>query len=63
MAWIIENIGSIIVIAVLLAIAALIVWGLVRRKKRGKSSCNCGGCNGNCGCCPMANIRKTEEEQ
>lgn len=61
MAWLTENIGSIVVLAALLAVAALIVFGIIRSRKKGKPSCGC-GCDGNCGSCPMANNGKTERK-
>jgi hypothetical protein len=48
-AFIIENLGTILVGVVLVAIIALIIAGTVRRKKRGQSACGC-GCSG----CPSA---------
>ena len=48
-AWIIENIATIIVSLILIAIVALIVVKLVSDKKKGKSSCG-----GNCAHCAMA---------
>ena len=50
--WICENIGTIAVGLVLLAVVILVVRIMVRDKKQGKSSCggNCAGCAG-CGCC------------
>ena len=47
MAWIIENIGSIAVCALLVALVAGIIVYKVRQKKQGKASCGCG-----CGSCP-----------
>lgn len=44
-----ENIGTIIVCAVLILIVALITINMVRNKKKGKSSCGCG-----CSNCPMS---------
>ncbi len=51
LAWIGENIATIIIGAVLAAMVTAIVIGMVRGKKKGKSSCGCG-----CGCagCPMS---------
>ncbi len=51
-AWIIENIATIIVSLILIAIVALIVVKLVSDKKKGKSSCggNCSLCAG-CSSC------------
>ena len=50
--WICENIGTIVVGLVLLAVVILIVRIMIRDKKQGKSSCggNCASC-GACGCC------------
>lgn len=49
LAWISENLATIIICVVLAAIVAAIIIYLVENKKRGKSSCGC-----NCGHCPMA---------
>ncbi len=47
--WILENIGTIVVCAVVVAVMALIIVRMVKNKKAGKSSCGC-----NCGNCPMS---------
>ena len=44
LAWIGENIATIIICAVLAAVVTAIVIGMVRGKKKGKSSCGCAGC-------------------
>ena len=49
LAWISANIGTIIICAVLLIIVAAIIIGLVKDKKKGKSSCGC-----HCDHCAMA---------
>lgn len=49
LAWIGENIETIIICAVLLAAVTLIVISMVSRKKKGKSSCGCG-----CANCPAS---------
>ena len=46
--WISANLSTILISIALLAIVVLIIRGLVRQKKQGKSSCG-----GNCGHCPM----------
>lgn len=50
--WIMENMATIIISAALLLVVAAIVSGMVRGKRKGKSSCGCGcaGCamNGAC---------------
>ena len=49
--WIADNIGTIIVCAVLIAIVSAIIISMVRKKRKGKSMvCNCGSCSG----CPMS---------
>ena len=53
--WLSENIGTIGVSLVLILIVALIIRGMIRDKKKGKSSCGC-----KCSHCPMsASCRKT----
>lgn len=50
--WIMENMGTIIVSAVLLAVVAAAIASMVHGRRKGKSSCGCGcaGCamNGAC---------------
>ena len=48
--WICENIGTIAVGLVLLAVVILIVRIMMRDKKQGKSSCggNCASCHQHC---------------
>lgn len=50
--WLSQNIGTIIVCAVIVAGCALLVWSLIRDKKKGKSLCggNCGSCSMGCHC-------------
>ncbi|MBP5491813.1 MAG: FeoB-associated Cys-rich membrane protein [Clostridiales bacterium] len=45
MNWILENLGTIVISAVLLLIVALVVFTMIRNKKRGKSTCGCGCAN------------------
>lgn len=49
LAWITENIGTILISAVLLLVVVLIIQKLVKDKKKGKSSCGC-----NCAHCAMS---------
>ncbi len=49
LAWIAENIGTILITAALVLIVALITRKLIKDKKKGKSSCGC-----NCAHCAMA---------
>ena len=45
-----QNIGTIIVLLILLAVVAAIIAGQVKAKKQGRSSCGCSGCP-NSGAC------------
>lgn len=49
LAWISENIATILICIALLAVVAAIVAKMVRDKKKGKSSCGCG-----CANCPVS---------
>ena len=49
--WIMNNIATIIICAVLIAIVTAIIVSMVKKKKQGKSMvCNCGSCKS----CPMS---------
>ena len=48
LAWLSKNIATIIICLVLAVIVALIIYNLVKDKKKGKSSCGC-----NCAHCAM----------
>ena len=53
-AWLAENLGTIVISVVLLAIVAAVVIYLIRQKKQGKHTCGCSGgcagCSGGCHC-------------
>ena len=49
MDWIVQNIGSIVVGAVLLLLVGVLIYGMRKDKKAGKSS-TCSSCAG----CPMS---------
>jgi hypothetical protein len=52
-AFLTENLGTIIVSLALLAVVALIIAGMVKKKKRGGSrgcGCSCSGCPGAAAC-------------
>lgn len=58
MNWLIENIGSIIVVAVLVSLASFIIVSNIKGKKKGKSGCGCG-----CSSCSMNGIcHKTDKK-
>lgn len=54
LAWIMENMATIIISAVLIIVVGASIASMVRSKKRGKSSCGCGcaGCAMNGACHP-----------
>ena len=45
--WLMENMATIIISAVLLLVVAAVIAGMARGKKKGKSACGCG-----CASCP-----------
>ena len=45
LAWISENIATILICIGLICIVTAIIVGMVRGKKKGKSSCGCGCAN------------------
>ncbi|MGN0492883.1 MAG: FeoB-associated Cys-rich membrane protein [Acutalibacteraceae bacterium] len=49
LAWLTDNIATIIICAVLIAVVAAIIVSMVRNKKKGKSACGCW-----CSDCPMS---------
>lgn len=51
-----ENIATIAVLFVVAAIVGLVIFKLVRDKKRGKPSCSC-----RCGGCPMRDTCHSKE--
>lgn len=46
--WFTENLGTILISAALIAAVAAVIAGMLRDKKKGKSSCGCG-----CSSCTM----------
>ena len=55
LAWLSANCVNILLILAVTAMVFLIVRGMVRDKKAGKSSCggSCSSCGGSCAGCPM----------
>lgn len=49
--WLMENMATIIISAVLVLMAALSIASMVRSKRKGKSSCGCG-----CAGCPAGSM-------
>ena len=57
--WITENLGNIIVSAVLIATVAFVIFRMIKNKRNGLSSCGC-----NCsGCSMSADCRKVEKNK
>ena len=50
-AWLVDNLATIIICLVLLVIVGLIVRSMIINKKKGKGSCGCG-----CENCPSAGM-------
>lgn len=46
--WIMENMATIMISAVLILVVAAVIVNMARNKRKGKSSCGCG-----CGGCAM----------
>ncbi len=51
LAWLTENLGTIVISLILLAAVAAIILSMIRDKKKGRSSCGCGGDCAHCGAC------------
>ena len=48
--WIVDNIATIIILAILILAVGAIIRNMIKNKKSGKSSCSCGS---SCGGCPV----------
>ncbi|MBQ8171861.1 MAG: FeoB-associated Cys-rich membrane protein [Oscillospiraceae bacterium] len=61
--FIVNNIGTIVVGLLVLAVLALAAWKMISDKKQGRSSCG-GGCSGcpNAGLCHAQHDEKTEKK-
>lgn len=55
LAWLTENLGTIVVALILLAVVTAIIVSMIRDKKKGKSSCGCDCAH--CGCCGSCHKR------
>ena len=59
LAWLSANLVNIVICAILILVVGLIIRGMIRDRKAGKSSCggncgSCGACGGCSGCKPRA---------
>ncbi len=63
--WLSQNIGTIVIIAVLAVSFGLMLRSLIRDKKAGKSSCggSCAGCANACYCHPQAAAKDPRSEK
>ena len=52
LSWLAANLANIIIIAILVVVVTLVIRGMIRDRKAGKSSCgcNCASC-ASCGSC------------
>lgn len=57
LAWISQNIATVIICAGLIALVAAIIIGMVQKKKKGVSSCGCG-----CSNCPMGGSCRSKNQ-
>ena len=56
LAWLTENMATIIICAVLIAVVSAIIISMIKNKKKGRSSCGCG-----CADCPMSGACNSEK--
>ena len=61
LAWLSANLINIVLIAVVALVVVLLIRGMIRDKKAGKSSCggNCASCGacGSCGSCDQCGVK------
>ena len=57
-AWLYANLATILICAALIAVVTLIILGMIRDKKKGKSSCGC-----NCAGCAMSGSCHSQQNQ
>ena len=64
LAWLSANLINIVLVAAVALLVALLIRGMVRDKKAGKSACggncaSCGACGGCSACNPCAAMKRT----
>jgi len=57
MKWLAENVGNIVVVIILLIVLGLALFSVIRRKRKGLSSCGC-----DCGSCGMSGFCNKEKK-
>ena len=57
-----QNLATIIISAVVLAVIVLDILYLIRSKKHGKNICGCSGCNGCCQGCDHCSTSHSEKD-
>ncbi|MBQ8358005.1 MAG: FeoB-associated Cys-rich membrane protein [Clostridia bacterium] len=60
LAWLQQNWGNIVILAVIALIVGAIVFNYIRAKKKGK---NTGGCGCGCGGCSMQGMCHSQKKQ
>lgn len=58
LAWIYQNLATIIISVIILAVVAAIIISMVRNRKKGKTACGCG-----CSNCPMSTSCHSRKSQ
>ena len=61
LAWLSANLINIALIAAIVLVAALVLWGMLRSRKAGKSACgcDCASCGGSCAACRSRHTVRT----
>ncbi|MBP5168647.1 MAG: FeoB-associated Cys-rich membrane protein [Oscillospiraceae bacterium] len=58
MQWIFANLGTIIICMILVAVVLIILYNMIKNKRKGKSPCGC-----NCGSCPAGGMCHRDGQQ
>lgn len=58
MNWFVENFVTIIALAIVLFVVAIVIYNIIRDKRKGKSSCG-----GNCLNCSMCSKSQVQEDK
>lgn len=58
--FLMENISTIVIAIVLVAVVTLVVRGMIRDKKAGKCCGGCSGCGGSSGCHGHSPVKKPD---
>ena len=58
MAWLSDNLGTIIISLILLLVVGLVIYKMISDKRKGKSSCGCG-----CSNCPSSSFCHSKDKK